>query len=114
MTASTSLYLGNRDRLLRTVFNAGQAVDAFRHVLRLGLAAFYFEHGLRTHIYAGAVSIALVLVNGYHVHAWHLSLQRLTRNASLSERSNRTERVAASGKGRPVFSIPLSGQALHG
>jgi len=54
--------------LLRTVFHAGQAVDAFGHVDRIRLAAVNFEYGLRAHIHAGSVAVALALVDCYHVH----------------------------------------------
>jgi ABC-type branched-subunit amino acid transport system substrate-binding protein len=46
----------HRDGLLRAVLNAGQAVDAFRHIDRFGLAAFKLEHGLRADVHAGTAA----------------------------------------------------------
>lgn len=58
----------DRNCLLRAILHAGQTVDAFRHVDRIGLAAFNLENRLGTNIGAGAVSITFVLVNCNHVH----------------------------------------------
>src|SRR5512146_2247473 len=60
--------LGDRNGLLRTVLHAGLAVYAFGHVHRIGLAAVQLEHGLRTDVHARTVAVALVLINGNHVH----------------------------------------------
>jgi hypothetical protein len=56
------------DRLLRAVLHAGQAVDALCHVHWFGFSGFNLEHGLRAHIHAGPVAIALSLVDCYHHH----------------------------------------------
>ena len=71
------LDLVDRDALLRAVFHAGQAVDAFGHVHGIGFAAFYLEHGLRAHIGAGAVTVAFILVDCYHVHGSESSFDKL-------------------------------------
>ena len=71
------LDLGDRNSLLRAVLDTGQAIDAFGHVRRFGLAALQLEHGLRADVHAGAVAVALVLVYGNHVHGGSSLLTRL-------------------------------------
>ncbi len=77
------LYFVDRNRLLRAVLDAGQAIDALGHVHRFGLAALNLEHGLRAHIRAGAVSIALALVDSHHVHVVCVLLHRMYKTANV-------------------------------
>ena len=61
MSCRYLLDLGYRNGLRRAVLNAGQAVDAFGHIHRLGLVAFKLEYGLRANVNAGAAPSHLFL-----------------------------------------------------
>jgi len=76
--------LGNRDRLLRTVLDAGQAINALGHVRGIGFSAIQLEHRLRTDVHAGASPSHFFCIDRYHVHDYTFLLSVVVQHDSTS------------------------------